>query len=106
MTVFGDGLQTRDYVYVDDVVDAFMRAEGGPGDVTLNIGTGREVSVLDLVRILGGGEPVFAPARSGELQRSCLDWARAAQVLGWSPVTAVEDGLPRTHAAIAAGRGT
>lgn len=104
MTVFGDGLQTRDYVYVDDVVDAFMRAEGGPGDVTLNIGTGREVSVLDLVRILGGGDPVFAPARTGELQRSCLDWARAAQVLGWSPVTAVEDGLPRTHAAIAAAR--
>ncbi len=104
MTVFGDGLQTRDYVYVDDVVDAFARAERGPGDVTLNVGTGREVSVLDLVRILGGGEPVFAPARTGELQRSCLDCAAAGRILGWEPRTAVEEGLPRTHAAIAAAR--
>jgi UDP-glucose 4-epimerase len=105
MTVFGDGLQTRDYVYVDDVVDAFMRAEGGTPDVTLNVGTGREVSVLDLVRILGGGEPVFAPARAGELQRSCLDCTAATAVLDWRPATAVEEGLPRTHAAIAAARG-
>lgn len=105
MTVFGDGLQTRDYVYVDDVVDAFMRAAAGPGDVTLNIGTGREVSVLDLVRILGGGDPEFAPARTGELQRSCLDCTRAHEVLGWRPRTTVEDGLPRTHASIAESRG-
>ncbi|MGB1627304.1 MAG: NAD-dependent epimerase/dehydratase family protein, partial [Miltoncostaeaceae bacterium] len=47
VTVFGDGLQTRDYVFVDDVVDAFLRAEAGPDDATLNVGTGREVSVLD-----------------------------------------------------------
>jgi len=104
MKVFGDGLQTRDYVYVDDVVDAFMRAEGGPDDATLNIGTGREISVLDLVRILGGGEPEFAPARAGELQRSCLDASRAAAVLGWSAGTSVEEGLPRTFEAIRAAR--
>lgn len=105
MKVFGDGLQTRDYVYVDDVVDAFMRAEGGPDDATLNIGTAREVSVLDLVRILGGGEPEFAPARTGELQRSCLDASKAGAVLGWTAATAVEDGLPRTFEAIRAARG-
>ncbi len=105
MKVFGDGLQTRDYVYVDDVVDAFLRAESAGDDMTLNIGTGREVSVLDLVRILGGGEPEFAPARTGELQRSCLDASLAQATLGWSPAVQVEDGLPRTHAALVAARG-
>jgi len=96
VTVFGDGLQTRDYVYVDDVVDAFMRAESGPDDLTANIGTGREVSVLDLAHILGAPDLQFAPARIGELQRSCLDPARAAEVLAWTAAVAVEDGLPRT----------
>jgi len=105
MKVFGDGLQTRDYVYVDDVVDAFLRAEGGTPDITLNIGTGREVSVLDLVRILGGGEAVHAPARTGEVQRSALDAALAATILGWTPTVQVEEGLPLTHAALAAARG-
>ena len=105
MKVFGDGLQTRDYVYVDDVVDAFLRAEGGTPDITLNIGTGREVPVLDLVRILGGGDAVHAPARTGEVQRSALDAALAATVLGWTPTVQVEEGLPRTHTALAAARG-
>ena len=105
MKVFGDGLQTRDYVYVDDVVDAFLRAEGGTPDITLNIGTGREVSVLDLVRILGGGDAVHAPARTGEVQRSALDAALAATILGWTPTVQVEEGLPLTHAALAAARG-
>ncbi len=104
LQVFGDGLQTRDYVFVGDVVDAFLRAESGPADVTLNIGTGREVSVLDLVHILGGGAPEFAPARTGEVQRSCLDPSRAGEVLGWSAQVAVEDGLPITHAALVAAR--
>jgi UDP-glucose 4-epimerase len=104
MKVFGDGMQTRDYVFVGDVVDAFMRAEGAGTDMTLNIGTGREVSVLDLVRILGGGEPEFAPARTGELQRSCLDASRASDVLGWQPAVPVEQGLPLTHQALVAAR--
>jgi UDP-glucose 4-epimerase len=105
ITIYGDGEQTRDYVFVDDVVDAFMRAEEHGADMTLNIGTGREVSVLDLVRILGGGEPEFAPARTGELQRSCLDAARAAAVLRWTPSIAVEEGLPLTHKALLSARG-
>ena len=105
MRVFGDGLQTRDYVFVGDVVDAFLRAEERGTDMTLNIGTGREVSVLDLVRILGGGDPEFAAARPGELQRSCLDARRAREVLGWQPSMRVEDGLPLTHEALVASRG-
>jgi len=104
VTVFGDGLQTRDYVYVDDVVDAFLRAEDGPADLTANVGTGREVSVLDLARILGAPNPQFAPARTGELQRSCLDPRRAREVLGWSAAVTVEQGLPQTLAAIRAAR--
>ena len=104
VTVFGDGLQTRDYVFVDDVVDAFLRAEAGPDDATLNVGTGREVSVLDLVRLLGAGDPVFAPARTGEIQRSCLDPTAARAALDWSASTPVEDGLPRTRDAIRAAR--
>ncbi len=100
VTVFGDGLQTRDYVFVNDVVDAFLRAVSGPDDLTANVGTGREVSVLDLARILGAAEPQFAPARTGELERSCLDPSLAGEVLGWAPTVAVEEGLPRTLAAI------
>jgi UDP-glucose 4-epimerase len=105
LTVFGDGLQTRDYVFVGDVVDAFMRAEDCEADVTLNVGCGREVSVLDLVRILGGTDPVLAPARTGELQRSALDATRARAVLGWAPAVQVEQGLPLTLEAIRAARG-
>ncbi len=104
LTVFGDGLQTRDYVFVGDVVDAFLRAEGCEPDMTLNIGCGREVSVLDLVRILGGTDPVMAPARTGELQRSALDATRAGAMLGWTPTVQVEQGLPITFEAIAAAR--
>ncbi len=104
LTVFGDGLQTRDYVFVGDVVDAFLRAERCEPDMTLNIGCGREVSVLDLVRILGGTDPVMAPARTGELQRSALDATRAGAVLGWTPTVQVEQGLPITFEAIAAAR--
>ena len=105
LTVFGDGLQTRDYVFVGDVVDAFLRAEQCEPDVTLNIGWGREVSVLDLVRILGGTNPVMAPARTGELQRSALDATLARSVLGWEPAVPVEEGLPLTFEAIRAARG-
>lgn len=104
LTVFGDGMQTRDYVFVGDVVDAFLRAEACEPDVTLNIGCGREVSVLDLVRILGGTDPVMAPPRTGELQRSALDATLAGEVLGWTPTVQVEEGLPITFEAIRAAR--
>ncbi|MBV9805276.1 MAG: GDP-mannose 4,6-dehydratase [Solirubrobacterales bacterium] len=101
-TIFGDGSQTRDWVDVSDVVRANLLAAGADAGVTgpLNIGTGLEIPVIDvlgtLVRVSGadgGVEPEFAPARPGEVQRSCLDVARARDVLGWEAQVGLEDGL-------------
>jgi UDP-glucose 4-epimerase len=91
-TIFGDGEQTRDYVYVDDVVDAFVRAADRGSGLLCNIGTGVETSVNDLYRAMAKNagvdtEPDYAPVRVGELQRSCLDAARAGIHLGWKPFT-------------------
>jgi UDP-glucose 4-epimerase len=100
-TVYGDGTQTRDFVYVDDVVDAFARAAGRGGGLVLNIGTGIETSVSRLYRAMadqaGIDRPaVSAPARPGELLRSSLDPGRAAIHLGWKPWTSIEDGTRAT----------
>ena len=95
VTLFGDGGQTRDFVYVADVVDAFLRAADDDGHGRCNIGTGRETSVLDLARELGLCTR-FAPERAGEVRRSCLDPAVAAQRLGWRARTPLEAGLRRT----------
>jgi UDP-glucose 4-epimerase len=100
-TIFGDGEQTRDFVYVDDVVDAFRRAEKTDGVPLVNIGTGVETSVNSLFETMARlarfhGEPLRAPARPGELQRSALDPALAAEALGWKPATPLEVGLRRT----------
>jgi UDP-glucose 4-epimerase len=95
--IFGDGKQTRDFVYVDDVVDAFSRAgERGTG-LLCNIGTGVETSVNELYAAMARNAgvnqpPIYAPARPGELQRNCLDPSRAAIHLGWKPWTTVEKG--------------
>lgn len=99
--VFGDGLQTRDYVFVGDVVQAFLAAETAPAGTLANIGCGEEVNVLDLIDGLGyEGDPSFEPAREGELQRSCLavDHARAA--LGWEPRMRLRPGLEITLASV------
>jgi len=100
-TVYGDGAQTRDYVFVDDVVDAFVRATEKGGGLLMNIGTGIETSVLDLyealARLTGYPEPPNrAPGRAGELARSALDPGRAAIHLGWKPWTPLDDGLAIT----------
>jgi UDP-glucose 4-epimerase len=100
-TIYGDGAQTRDYVFVDDVVDAFVRATEKGGGLLMNIGTGIETSVLELyetmARLSGYGQaPNRAPERSGELLRSSLDPGRAAIHLGWKPWTSLDDGLSRT----------
>jgi UDP-glucose 4-epimerase len=102
-TVFGDGLQTRDLVYVDDVADAFVRAVDRADGLVVNIGTGVETSVLEVHRLMAAAAgvaapPVFAPARLGELERSALDVTLAADVLGWRPATTLAEGLSRTLA--------
>jgi len=107
-TVFGDGTQTRDYVYVGDVVSAFLAAADRRRPGTWNIGTGVEVSVLDLARVIGEvtGLPVdytLAPARRGELQRSALAVERAKADLGWTATTALSDGIRSVCAWIEAG---
>lgn len=96
--IFGDGQQTRDYVYVDDVVDAFARAATKGGGLVCNIGTGTETSVNDLYRLIASAagvdaEPAYAPARAGELLRNSLDASRARIHLGWRPWTALADGI-------------
>jgi len=101
-TVFGDGTQTRDYVYVGDVVEANLTALACDAHGPINIGTGVQTSVLELIAILRelAGverfEPQFAPARLGELARSCLDVTRARELLGWSPRVTVREGLRLT----------
>jgi UDP-glucose 4-epimerase len=103
--VYGDGRQTRDYVYVGDVVRAFHAAETGPAGETVNIGTGAESSVLDIIDALGwDGEIEFAPHRAGELDRSCLDPSKAERVCGWRWVGALAAGLALTRDSVIAAR--
>jgi UDP-glucose 4-epimerase len=108
LVVYGDGSQTRDYVYVGDVVDAFLAAadSGQPG--TWNIGTGSETSVLDLIRLVGQAagqtlQPQFAAPRAGELQRSALDITRASHDLGWQATTPVHEGVAAVYRWVQAG---
>jgi UDP-glucose 4-epimerase len=99
--IFGDGKQTRDYVYVVDVVRATLAAAEHDGGV-FNVGTGRETSVVelfDLCRRVADKEDVeaeFAAARPGELQRSVLEVSRAVDELGWRPERSLEEGLRET----------
>jgi UDP-glucose 4-epimerase len=105
-TIFGDGTQTRDYIYVADVVDATLTAAGSAATGSFNVGTGRETSVLELVeglRQLAGSHdfaPEHEPPRLGEVHRSCLDPQLAGATLGWSPSTSLEEGLRLTLAAL------
>jgi UDP-glucose 4-epimerase len=96
----GDGLQTRDYVYVDDVVRANLLAATGPPGA-YNIGTGRETDVVTIHRLLAAAcgrddPPAFGPGKPGEQQRSCLDASLAATRLGWRAQVELDDGLRRT----------
>jgi UDP-glucose 4-epimerase len=98
VTIFGDGEQTRDFVFVDDVVDAFVRGATRGGGLVLNVGTGRELSVNELARVMAevagtSIPPSYAPARPGELQRSSLDPQRAGIHLGWSSWTELTSGV-------------
>jgi UDP-glucose 4-epimerase len=104
-TIFGDGRQTRDYVYVGDVVAANLRAAESDAGGPFNIGVGLEVSVLDLVEALrphaaDGFDPEHAPERLGEVQRISLDTSRAREELGWEAKVGLEEGLERTLASL------
>jgi UDP-glucose 4-epimerase len=108
VTVYGSGAQTRDYIYVGDVVEAFLAAArlGQPG--MWNIGTGLETSVIDLISLIGQSagrspSPRFAPPRSGELQRSALDVTRAASDLGWKSSVQLASGIGRVYRWVQAG---
>jgi UDP-glucose 4-epimerase len=109
VTVFGDGMQTRDYVFVGDVARAIYAVSTEPlppeGELdarAFNIATGKGTSVLDLAHALGriaGGEPevTFAPERRGELRASVLDCSKAANALGWTPKSSLPEGLATTY---------
>jgi len=99
--VFGDGLQTRDYIHVDDVVAANLAAAESDASGPFNIGTGVETTVLQLVEALAPHatapfEPDHRPERPGEVRRIALDCTRAREILGWEAQVGLEDGLTQT----------
>ncbi len=107
-TVFGDGKQTRDYVFAGDVARANLLAAERRFDGALNVGTGVETDVVELYQHLARAAgvsrpPEHAPARLGEQRRSCIDPA-AAGAVGWRPEVALADGLARTFEWFAARR--
>jgi len=103
ITIYGDGSATRDYVYVDDVVTAFLCAADAPVTTigTFNIGTGVQTIVTELHELIAAAvgvsrPPDYAEPRTGEVQTSALDPTRAGRVLGWKPDTDLTDGIKRT----------
>jgi UDP-glucose 4-epimerase len=100
VTVFGDGRQTRDYIYVRDVVAAWIAAADAEQTGALNVSTGQEATVLDLVDALGL-RANRAPGRPGEISRSCLSPALAEGTLGWRAQTPLLAGLEQTRASLA-----
>ena len=102
-TIFGDGNQTRDYVFIDDAVHAFSLSVERGGGRLVNIGTGVETSVNTLFKMLAdiasfSGEPARGPMPAGDLRRIALDNGLAAEAIGWKPWTHLEDGLRETVA--------
>jgi UDP-glucose 4-epimerase len=95
VTIYGTGEQTRDYIFVDDVVQAWLLAAGSDVRGAINVSTGAESSVLDLTRALDLRHE-NAPERAGEIQRSCLDPAHAAAQLGWQARVGLAEGIRRT----------
>jgi UDP-glucose 4-epimerase len=99
--IYGDGEQTRDFVFVDDVVHAFVLAMDRADEHRLMVGTGQQTSINQLFRALAAAtgyshEPIREPARLGEVRHSALDARRAASALGWKPWTTLEEGLAAT----------
>lgn len=102
-TIYGDGTQTRDFVYVDDVVSAFVAARDRGSGELINVGSGVELSVNDLyfklAELTGSRfEPIYGAARPGELHRIVVDPSKAAEQLGWRPTIELTEGLKHTVA--------
>ena len=100
-TIFGTGEDTRDYVYVDDVVEAQVRASEAPTGEMCVIGTGVETSTRRIFDLLAQNcayerAPVMGPERAGDIRRIALDSAKAREVWGWTPQVSLEDGIART----------
>jgi UDP-glucose 4-epimerase len=98
VTIYGDGEQTRDFVYVDDTVDAFVRAVDRGEGLVINVGTGTEVTINELCSVMSGlsrddKPPVHAAERQGDIKRISLDPRRALAELGWSPFTPLDSGI-------------
>jgi UDP-glucose 4-epimerase len=102
-TIYGDGSQTRDFLYVDDVVAAFLAARSRGGGELINVGSGREVSIRELHDRLAEltstrSEPIYSPPRTGEVSRIVVDPSKAAAVLGWRATVELDEGLRQTYA--------
>lgn len=100
-TIYGDGEQTRDFVFVGDVVEANLKALAYHGNGVFNVGTGVETSINTLAQTINSLIPTpvevhHAPARKGEEMRSCLDVTWAKKELGWSPTVSLSEGLKQT----------
>ncbi|MCD4693827.1 NAD-dependent epimerase/dehydratase family protein [bacterium] len=100
-TINGDGSKTRDFVYVDDVVDAFIKAMDSEYSGEINIGLGKEVPIFDIVRFLDKAlgkrtKRIYDSNIPGEQERSCLDASLARNILGWSPKVNLEEGIKKT----------
>lgn len=99
--IFGDGEQTRDFIYVEDVAEANIRAMTDADQMTLNVGTGGRTSVNKLysvmVRIAGSNvEPVYKEPRDGDIKHSCMDITKITKSLSWKPKFSLEEGLAKT----------
>ncbi|UCD37822.1 MAG: NAD-dependent epimerase/dehydratase family protein [Fidelibacterota bacterium] len=102
VTINGDGLQTRDYIYIGDVVQANALALDWPGSITFNVGTGKETNVITLYKYLAEAAetdlaPLHGPAKPGEQQRSVISHELATKTLSWKPEMALQEGIALTY---------
>ena len=99
--IFGDGINTRDFVYVDDVVNSFIATSSKKATGTFNIGSGKETNIRELLELIERAmgkaiDPVFKEARKNDVKRSVADISKAKEVLNWSPKVELKDGIKKT----------
>ena len=101
VTIYGDGSQSRDFIYIQDVVSAYAKMIEYKGDLTVNVGTGKSVSVNKVFKELSSVlnyrlSPKYAPARDGEVSEIILDIRKAAKILKWKPLFSFQGGITNT----------